>query len=187
MECTSNIPPTSSTVTRLSSEEKFDGKISTLWFLSGSNWRWVLLEQGQQRQQLSNLSQEEKIGGRWGKLYTEYFSYLLHQFSPEYSPEICTDCAEKSETKATHFKTFLKRKRSYFSFFSPHNFSPRRSHCRYWCKYEVWKSRGKLSKNNYLALHCFSPGQYWLTYWIAQFSLGKNVKQRHGVLNLSQK
>ena len=67
-------------------------KISTLWFLSGSNWRWVLLEQGQQRQQLSNLSQEEKIGGRWGKLYTEYFSHPEHKFPPEYSPEICTDC-----------------------------------------------------------------------------------------------
>ena len=29
---------------------------------------------------------------------------------------------------------------------------------------EVWKSRGKLSKHNDLALQCFSPGQYWLTY-----------------------
>ena len=88
------------------------GALSTLWFLLGSNWRWELLEQGQQRQQVSNLSEEEKIGRRAaGKAYKELPFFTFEPVLVETLNCMVCPLSGQMWNESDKFWTCLKRKR----------------------------------------------------------------------------
>ena len=91
---------------------KDPGALSTLSFLSWSNWRWELLELGQQRQQVSNLSEEEKIGRRAaGKAYKELPFFTFEPVLVETLNCMVCPLSGQMWNESDKFWTCLKRKR----------------------------------------------------------------------------